>query len=358
MQAAARLVERNQFDWEAIGALAAAERIGPLLYEGSRHTDVLPTWLIDQFRAVYLETAAHNLLRLRELSALLTVLSGRGLQVIVLKGMALVERIYGNPALRPMLDVDLLVRRENVGPALDALASVGYRSSKPEMTPGVTLAYENELSLSKPERPDWRLELHWGLFDSPFHQRRIAEESLWDTAELAIFEGAPAHVLSPELMLLHLCGHLVLHHAGRGMLWKADVAEVVYREQKRLDWNIVLARAAALHLVMPLQAVLPATAGDWGAPVPPEVLARLAALSPDAGEMRAFDSLTAGYRPAGRRLLDDLRALPGGRARAAFLYHNLFPSAAYMDERYGIRHRVLRPFYYLYRWVRGLAGLP
>jgi hypothetical protein len=249
-----------------------------------------------------------------------------------------------------------LVRRDQVSPALTVLQAAGYQTTGSEITPDAAIEYENELLLWKKDRVDWVFELHWSLFDSPFYQHRFPEAALWESSVNIHLDGRPAGVLSPELQLLHLCGHLALHHRFQGLLWWNDIAEIVDHEATWLDWDKLLALAAELELVLPLQKVLPAAAGLWAAPVPAEILARLAALSPGADEVRVFDSLTAGHRPPARRLLVDLQGMPGWRARARFLAGNLFPSAAYMDERYSITQSWQRPFYYPYRWYLGLAN--
>jgi hypothetical protein len=38
-----------------------------------------------------------------------------------------------------------------------------------------------------------------------------------------------------------------------------------------------------------------------------------------------------------------------------YLMAQVFPSARYMRENYGMRHSLLLPFYYGYRWLRGLG---
>src|SRR5690606_10977914 len=142
---------------------------------------------------------------------------------IVLKGVGLAHTVYENIALRPMADVGLLVRRYNALDALDVLRECGYQPDRDEIMPAAVLAYENELFLRKRERLEWHLELHWGLFDSPYYQAWQPESALWATAAPLTVEGAPTRVLSTEMMLLHLCGHLALHHRNHGLLWQCDI---------------------------------------------------------------------------------------------------------------------------------------
>ena len=42
--------------------------------------------------------------------------------------------------------------------------------------------------------------------------------------------------------------------------------------------------------------------------------------------------------------------------RLGYAWTHLFPSAAYMRQRYDIPHPLLLPLYYPYRWFRGLRS--
>ena len=50
-----------------------------------------------------------------------------GVPFLVLKGAALAHLVYGDPRLRPMRDVDLLIRKADAGRALDVLTRCGFR---------------------------------------------------------------------------------------------------------------------------------------------------------------------------------------------------------------------------------------
>jgi len=351
-------VDRRAPDWNTIESVALSERVAPLLYHTARRRGLLPDDLLHRCHQAYTETGLLNALRLNELTGLVAALSIEGIDVIILKGAALAERVYDNIALRPMVDIDLLVRREDVRSALAVFDAAGYAPTEPEISPDASLEFENEILLRKRDRSGWVIELHWSLFDSPYYQEHLREDVLWEAAEPAPMGASPtSHVLSSEHELLHLCGHLALHHRGVGLLWWNDIAELITCDADRLDWNRLLTEAGRLNLIMPLQAVLPEAAEQWAAPVPPDVLHRLAALVPRPDETRVYHQLTTDYRPPTQRLLADLSGITDWRARLRFLFRNLFPSAAYMDERYGIRRPWMRVCYYPYRWARGLAGL-
>ncbi len=339
--------------WNAIWELAESERVGPLVYHTLRDTPGVPPPTLQRLHNSYRRTSLHNIVLLRELERALQALADVGVGVIVLKGAALAQTTYGNPALRPLQDIDVLVRRESLAAALRALTACGYETPNPETRAGVVVAYENELLLCKPGPVNVPLEIHWSLFDSPYYQYALPMNWFWETSVPLPTANGGARMLGPEAQVLHLCGHLLLHHSGDDLLWLHDIAELLANHQN-LHWDVVLERAAASGLVLPVQRVVERVASEWDAPVPAAVRERLQMLRPSARERRAFAQLTAPERTRIRRLWTHLVNLPCWRQRVRFAAAYLFPSLAYMREIYGVRHAVLLPLYYPYRWLRGL----
>lgn len=354
---ARKLAESRSIDWEVVWKLVMTERVAPILYHISRDQHILPDWLLERSREKYFETGLGNDLRLRELRPLLSQLAKQGVEVILLKGLALVGQVYHNLALRPMVDIDCLVRRHDASMALSILKEAGYQAAVPAIASNAAFDFENEILLQKRDRLEWAVELHWNLFDSPFYQERIPAHILWETAEKNTLEGIEARVLSPELTLLHLCGHLALHHQARGLLWWNDIAEAIVSYGPHLNWTNLLKIAVDLDLVVPLKNILPAVSEELAAPIPVDFLAELAAAVPQPEEMKLYSKITAEIRPPARRLLTDVQGISGWRPRMRFVRINLIPSAEYMDNRYRIPHPLFRPMYYPYRWIRGLSSV-
>lgn len=346
-----------EVDWEQVWEVAASERVAPLLYRATRGVDSIPEWWRERCRAAYHETGILNTLRLQELKTLLSDFKTAGLDVILLKGAALIELVYGNPALRPMVDLDFLVRRQDVDVALAVFDRREYRKAGNEIARGSTLAYENEALLQKEASYGWQVELHWHLFDSPYYQRRLSESEWWRTAVSMTVEGEDALCLSPEWTMIHLCGHLIFHHQGRGLLWWNDLAELVRMKKGDIHWDYVMTQVRAARMILPLQNIIPVLATTWRAPIPEEVTNRLQSIAPEQEEVELFQAMTGDRFSPGHRLLVDVKGLGSPREKARFLMHNVFPSTTYMDSRYSIRHPAARPFYYVYRWVLGLSGM-
>lgn len=336
---------------------AVEQGLGPLLYARLRGQESLPQSAMAELRQAYYESAGRSARLYHALEAILQALAASGVPAILLKGAALAQTVYENPALRPMGDLDLLVRPADVDTALAALAGLGYRPWQHEPAPGSTRTYENEIMLRREGAPA-PLEVHWGLYDSPHYQEHLPMEWFWQTARPQRSGDASALILGPEAQVLHLCGHLILHHGKDArLLWWHDIAEVIVHYRQEIDWPTLLGQASACDLVYPLQQVLPRIASEWRAPIPPAALEELRLLRPSRAEERIYARLSAGYRPAGRRLLDDLADTSSCRRRLRMAMTNIFPTVAYMQRRYRIRHRLLVPFFYPYRWFLGLRGL-
>ncbi len=334
---------------------ALAEHVAPLLYRVIGGRGILSPQAEEMLRWGYWISVARSLALFQELEKVLRAFSYQAIPVLLLKGAALGPAVYGDPALRPLGDLDLLVRPADVPRALGILASNAYRPVRPPLHSTTLTADETQILL---RRGGTSLELHWELLDSPDHRYHLPMEPIWSNARPLSIGTSSAWMLGPEDQVIYLCAHLVLHHSdGRPhLLWFHDIGEVIAHDAGKLDWSTVLERAGRYNLLLPLRRVLPQLAADWQVPIPPAVLEQLREMPHSPAERRLSSRLIARRRSVARRFWDNLAGRPVWTDRLRFAWSNLFPSPAYMRERYGIRHLWLLPFYYPYRWFLGLRS--
>ena len=339
-------------EWAVLLAVARDERVAPQVYRAIGAAPSVPAAVRHALRDSYRETAAH-VARLRAvLAEVLATLHQAGIRVVVLKGAALTVDVRTDIGLRPWSDLDLLVDRHDAPAVVEALTGLGFRSGRAETTTGATLAHENELLLVGPT--GCHVDLHWALFDSPFYQTRTAAGALWAYTRPVRIAGAPALALTPEWQLLHLCGHLVLHHRGDELLWLSDIAALTMRYRESLQWEVVCAEAQRLDLVIALQRTVSAVVDRLAAPIPDEAREAIAALRPSPHEEAVVSRLRDRRRSMAAQLAFDLRSMRSWRDRLAFARTRLFPSVDYMRLRYGVRSPWGLVFAYPYRWLIGL----
>ena len=146
------------------------------------------------------------------------------------KGPFLAEKVYGDPRIRPFSDLDVVVRKDQLGGAERALVELGYRfynapfisrhseerrgpvvrSRKPAISDAearrLYLEHHRCFPFVLPNGDDRRpVDLHWALANP--RVLRAAPERLWDwTTEETVF-GMKLRILKPEASLVHVAVH-------------------------------------------------------------------------------------------------------------------------------------------------------
>ena len=115
--------------WRQVVQLAQSNAVGPLLYAAVEDKDlILPETSRETLKQAYYTSAAMNARLLGELERVSEHLTSLGVPILLLKGAALGERVYGNLATRPMGDLDILVPQDQVTETAQLLAPLGYEA--------------------------------------------------------------------------------------------------------------------------------------------------------------------------------------------------------------------------------------
>ncbi|HZK17623.1 MAG TPA: nucleotidyltransferase family protein, partial [Anaerolineaceae bacterium] len=75
----------------------------------------------------YLSTAAKNMVALHDAERLFSTLQKEGIPVAGLKGIYLLEQVYGNIGARSMNDIDILVKKNDLAGCLKVMQELGYK---------------------------------------------------------------------------------------------------------------------------------------------------------------------------------------------------------------------------------------
>jgi hypothetical protein len=227
-------------------------------------------WLAQAQRRYY-ATLLRNTALADELLRILAALREAGVAALPVKGLVLAETLYGSLALRPLADLDVLVRPSDLPRARAALAELGFAQAD---EPG----YENAHHPFH-DPPYYRrvagssicLELHWGLWASHFFQ--LETDALWRRVVPAQIHGATLSILSPEDTLLHLAIHR--SRSALRLRFVCDVAELLRRHGAALAWEYLLAQTQAAGARTTMFYTLALAADLLDAPLPAGLLARL-----------------------------------------------------------------------------------
>jgi hypothetical protein len=238
------LKQLSDCEWERVVQQAITHGVAPLLYrrlETLSVKTVIPTLITQRLRDAALQYAVKNLQLYRELSQVLQVLQRECIPVVVLKGAHLAEIVYGNKALRPMEDLDLLVKKTDLLKAEKALLRLGYIYS---IRPHLEIDYAIHHHLCPLINSDAsKVELHWSI-ERPTAPFNIDVDGLWERAQPLIVAGVETLALSPEDLLLHLCLHASFdHHFSFGLRAIYDIERTIEHYRNEIDWLQVRNRA-------------------------------------------------------------------------------------------------------------------
>jgi hypothetical protein len=273
-------------DWTRVVDVADREHVAPLLFKRLKESDTRACVPVDawkRLRRAYFTSGDRNTRLYREVRTVLQRLRNSGVKVIVLKGALLAEAVYGDVALRPMADMDLLVPRTDLAGAEAVLLDMGgaHLKQHDQTAPAAGAQRED----GEPGRGMKRhalpvllrglaVEIHWTIV-SPTGPFRMDAAGLWDRARPATIAGVEVLSLSPEDLLLHLGLHFCYQDGCKGLRYLCDVAETVHRFRDKMDWLQVadLARewGAARYVGLALYLARSILAAE----VPEDVLQRL-----------------------------------------------------------------------------------
>ena len=241
----ARLEKLSPTDGESLVDWALHFNVGGLLYReiksGSFPIELIPVDARNRLREAYRNCATMNTSLFFDALKVLKSLADHQLPVIALKGLSLAKNIYGDIALRPMSDIDLLVKAEDLVRAGRILLTLGYKQYFPAWESTVKAVHHLSPFTNKSGAI---IELHWNIVlpDSPIN---VDLDGLWERACLIKVDNVEVRALSPEDLFLHLCINACgnLQTGFDLFIPLCDIAGLIKTSADRIDWQIVIDRA-------------------------------------------------------------------------------------------------------------------
>lgn len=263
-------------NWDVILERSRAEGIHALLYTHLKGLEDVrarvPTAILAHLEASYRGNWARNVLLTERWAELMALLTRAGMDVITHKGMALIHTVYPDMGLRPMADIDLLIRPGELPTVERTLRAAGYR------TPGESMeaeeAFRGYLDFV---RDSTIIDLHWELAHYSRFEGivRVDHDDLWKCARRMAVGEAQGLMLSPEDLLLHLALHVTLGSEFGRLIWFTDIHAVLLTFGPSLNWERVIEKATHWRVKVLLGFTLRICQESFGTPIPAVVLPRL-----------------------------------------------------------------------------------
>ena len=225
-----RLLEGRSDSATFLG-LVQHHQVGPLVFrnlDDAARNEVAAAELLPKLRARAMAAGAKSFRRVMETVRLVVELQRAGMEVRVLKGVALSIHAYRDATLQDSIDIDLLVPADQVLRAESVLSECGYRRIDPiaRLTPRRRRWFMNHahhLGFVHSQTHE-KIELHWGLTPNLFkHQGFKVERTPTTSLRIGSYQ-IPS--LTPEDMFLHACVHGAEHYWDR-LKWLAQIAAIL-----------------------------------------------------------------------------------------------------------------------------------
>lgn len=229
------------FDWTRIYKRSMQWRIAPLLYKiiekritksplkkgdsGGCQKPKIPEHFLERMKLKYFMSCVAYDSMSKSLSEVLEVFHQGGIKVILLKGSHLAQFVYEDAGVRPMGDIDILVKKDDLQKAEELLLQIGYNNQQK------STKAKSHLHLPYFIHPEGNvpLELHWTI-TKPIWRFNIDLEGIWERAKAVTKDGIDMLVFSPEDLLLYLSLHAVYQHNLRalGLVPYCDIATIIH----------------------------------------------------------------------------------------------------------------------------------
>jgi hypothetical protein len=338
-------------DWHNLVELASRQDLAPLLYwkrVKNNPPPELPEELAQALKSSYFRSLKVNAVLYDGLEKLINEFNRAGIPVMLLKGAYLAEFIYPNIAVRPMIDLDLLVHRGDLQRALEIQRKLGYTGVDAQLN-------QDEISLirhvPRTVNAEVNTELHWTLANAA-SGLNVDELALWQRAQSLMLNGIPTLTLSLEDLILNTCIHASYLHFFTGQARALlDLNEILRQKSSLVEWPRLLQQASAWNAERGVILMLYLAREYLGAPVPEEIHHVLSPddLSPAIIQLvlHLFISPQAPVRPRFNQLVSS----PNLWAKAQSLRQAFLPARAEVGRQYSIPSDSWRIWLYYPRMV-------
>jgi hypothetical protein len=243
------IVKENKIDWEKFKDSVYYHGFAPFVFFALKGgLNSLPAELADVFKATFSHELRHSLFLQRSFLDLYGIFEERGLSMIPIKGVALLEDLYAQIPVRPSVDIDVLVKEPELEGAMRILRESGYEMDLEGLKESYWRHRQYHFVFTKrqPATRPLMLELHWAL-DYPRKQKQLLPDMFGRLRDFRM-QDKTIKLLSPEDTFLSLALHQRRFGAALSLKDVCDMAGLLRKYESSFDWDYLLKQAVSSGL--------------------------------------------------------------------------------------------------------------
>jgi len=356
------LDDLTEQDWFAMIRRIHQHRIAPLTYHNlsqNKQISNIPDDIAHDLQLDYFQCSLSNIRIYHELSKILKSAEDNNISIIVLKGAALAGLVYPSHALRPMNDLDLLIKPEHIHKANDILTRLGWRCK----------TQENLLEMLNQQGADIEYAKESILIDLHTAIRELPSSDPWANSKHKNIASLNMQILGYEDMIMHLCLHIYRHiqttillggYGVTSLIRFYDIVLLLRKFRDEINWNYIVRASKLNQSDGGLYVMLNIVNRDLGEHIPEDVLSELKGNTFDL----PINSVLYSNRKMSKivcflisnkltKHFGSMLALHNAHPQkytigwfANCVFKSLFPGKEYLVMRYKIKHPSLFGFYY------------
>jgi hypothetical protein len=244
-------LDREHLDWAKFNRIIISHEIWPSAHVFlKRYPHLVPLEELKLLEGYFCSHLLHLTSLQQEFLKILRCLRDKDITVLPLKGayFLLDSQVYADKAyLRPMRDIDILVKKEGYLKAQSILESQGYqrelRGKKEEYWRNKN--YHLAFTRKSQDGHNYMVEVHWAL---DYLRNKTLLPHLWKRIKTIEVEGKVFALLSPEDSIFSLALHQ--RRFGKMLLLKSacDVGLLLTKYADRLDWDYLMREAGEAQI--------------------------------------------------------------------------------------------------------------
>lgn len=212
-------------DWKSISSITCRHNLGPIFKYVFSDYRKIPETVVSQWTLEQEITFVRNTRALLGAIKLCRTLDRASIPVAVIRGLALSGYLYPAASLRPMSDVDMLIREDDRKDVAVALEGEGFFPVKLLRS---QLVYHIDGTV---------FEMHWSLLTPKRYRRAVDGKIFLESKKSMILPEGRIYHLSRENELIGLVTHAFIHHELEGILPLVDITLLV--KASSLDWQFI-----------------------------------------------------------------------------------------------------------------------
>ena len=218
--------------------MAYSHGVFPLVYNTLKiYDDLIPYEQISYMKQTYMDIVKQNMLMTSEMIKILKILEENHIDAIPFKGPILSQLAYGDVISRQYVDLDILIKEENLEIVYDLLENNKFISTieKIFLHNRLFLEKNNDIQFFH-NKKNITIELHWKLFRTRF-SNRFKNQLIFDMKNKVQINSCDIYIFKYEILLVYLCMHGSKHKWER-IEWITDINKLVSKEMD-INWEKV-----------------------------------------------------------------------------------------------------------------------